>query len=100
MVFPSLENNIGTHECYSFRKKIFERHPYLENALKSNHLKLYHQKNLHEADLFIHRIDQSLVIHDLNLSSSTAEIRRFCEDMSKKCRLTVIEYGESKTCSG
>ncbi len=23
---PSSENNIGTRECYSFRKKIFERH--------------------------------------------------------------------------
>jgi hypothetical protein len=46
---PSSENNIGTRECYSYRKTIFERHPYLENALKSNHLKLSHQKNLHEA---------------------------------------------------
>ena len=94
---PSSENNIGTHECYSYRKTIFERHPYLENALKSNHLKLYHQKNLHEADLFIHRIDQSLVIHDLNLSSSTTEIRRFCENMSQKCGFTVAEYGENET---
>ncbi|MDX2370717.1 MAG: hypothetical protein QNK36_20330 [Colwellia sp.] len=83
MVSPSLENNIGTRKCYSDRKTIFERHPYLENALKSNHLKLYHQKNLREANLFINRIDKSLVIHDLHLSSSTAAIRPFCENMSQ-----------------
>jgi hypothetical protein len=94
---PSSENNIGTRECYSFRKKIFERHPYLENSLKSNYLKLYHQKSLREANLFIHRIDKSLIIHDLNLSSSTSKIRIFCEDMSRKCGLTVAEYGENKT---
>ena len=94
---PSSENNIGTRECYSFRKKIFERHPYLENALKSNYLKLYHQKNLREANLFIHKIDKSLVIHDLNLSSSTSKIREFCENMSRRCGLTVAEYGENKT---
>jgi hypothetical protein len=94
---PSSENNIGTRECYSFRKKIFERHPYLENALKSNYLKLYHQKNLREANLFILKIDKSLVIHDLNLSFSTSKIRGFCEDMSRKCGLTVAEYGENKT---
>jgi hypothetical protein len=94
---PSSKNNIGTRECYSFRKKIFERHPFLENSLKSNYLKLYHQKSLREANLFIHRIDKSLVIHDLNLSASTSKIRSFCEDMSRKCGLTVAEYGENKT---
>ncbi|GAA6173912.1 replication endonuclease [Colwellia sp. KU-HH00111] len=101
---PSSTNNIGTRECYSFRKKIFERHPYLENALKSNYLKLYHQKNLREANLFIHNIDKSLVIHDLNLSFATPKIRSFCENMSRKCGLTVAEFGENKTsyqiCSG
>jgi hypothetical protein len=100
----SSENNIGTRECYSFRKKIFERHPYLVNALKSNYLKLYHQKSLREANLFIHKIDKSLVIHDLNLSSPTEQIRSFCQSMSRKCGLTVAEYGENKTsyqiCSG
>jgi hypothetical protein len=93
---PSSENNIGTRECYSFRKKIFERHPYLVNALKSNYLNLYHQKNLREANLFILNIDKSLNIHDLNLSSSTSEIRSFCEDISRKCGLTVAEYGENE----
>jgi len=94
---PSPENNIGTRECYSFRKEIFERHPYLENPLKSNYLKLYQQKSIREANLFIHRIDKSLIIHDLNLSSSTSKIRSFCENMSRKCGLTVAEYGENKT---
>jgi len=93
---PSSENNIGTRECYSFRKKIFERHPYLETALKSNYLKLFHQKNLREANLFILKIDKSLTIHDLNLSSSTSKIRSFCENISRKCGLTVAEYGENK----
>lgn len=101
---PSSTNNIGTRECYSFRKKIFDRHPYLENSLKSNYLKLYHQKSLREANLFILNIDKSLIIHDLNLSSSTSKIRSFCENISRKCGLTVAEFGENKTsyqiCSG
>ena len=37
---PFSENNIGTRECYTYRKKIFQRHPYLENALKSRYLKM------------------------------------------------------------
>ena len=74
---PSSENNIGTRECYSFRKKIFERHPFLESALKNHYLKLYHQKNLREANLFILKIDKSLIIHDLNFSSPTSEIKTF-----------------------
>tara|TARA_R110001583_G_scaffold138880_1_gene290618 strand:- start:45488 stop:45808 length:321 start_codon:yes stop_codon:yes gene_type:complete len=60
---PSSENNIGTRECYSFRKKIFERHPYLENALKSNYLKLYHRKNLREANLFILKVATRVTLH-------------------------------------
>jgi hypothetical protein len=94
---PLSENNIGTRECYAYRKKIFDRHPYLENALKTNYLKIYNEKNLREANLFIGRIDKELIIHDLNLSDSTGTLKTFCDDISSKCRFTVIEYGENKT---
>jgi len=94
---PLSENNIGTRECYSYRKKIFERHPHLENALKNHYLEIFHDKSLREANLFIGRIDKELIIHDLNLSNSEAEIKTFCENMSFRCRSTVIKYGENKT---
>ena len=93
---PSSKNYIGTRECYAYRKKIFERHPYLVNALKTNYLRIYNEKNLREANLFIGRIDKELIIHDLNLSDSTDKIKTFCDDISSKCRFTVIEYGENK----
>jgi len=93
---PSSENYIGTRECYSYRKKIFDRHPYLVNALKTNYLKIYNEKSLREANLFIGGIDKELIIHDLNLSDSTDKIKTFCDDISSKCRFTVIEYGENK----
>lgn len=93
---PSSENNIGTHECYSYRKKIFERHPFLENALKKHYLDIYHRKNLREANLFIGRIDKELIIGDLNLSSSSEDIRMFCDKTSRKCSLVIAEYGTNK----
>lgn len=93
---PSSENNIGTCECYSYRKKIFERHPYLENALKKHYLHIYHDKNLREANLFIGRIDKELIIHDLNLSDSVTDIKKFCTNVANKCRLVVVEYGENE----
>jgi hypothetical protein len=94
---PSSENNIGTRECYSYRKKIFNRHPHLENALKNHYLEIFHDKSLREANLFIGRIDKELIIHDLNLSNSESEIKTFCESVSFRCRSTVIKYGENKT---
>jgi hypothetical protein len=94
---PSSKNNTGTRENYSFRKAIFKRHPYFYNSLKSHYLRIYNQKNLHEADLFLYKIDKSLVIHDLNLSSPPAEIKVFCENISKKCGFTIAEYGQNKT---
>ncbi len=94
---PSSENNIGTRECYSYRKKIFERHPYLENALKNQYLRIYQEKSLREANLFVGRIDRKLMLNDFNLSSSTAEVKEFCQNKAHKCRLIVVEYGESKT---
>ncbi len=94
---PSSENNIGTRECYTYRKKIFGRHPYLENALKKHYLRIYHDKSLREANLFIGTIDKELILHDLNLSDSITVIKKFCDNISQKCRLTVVEYGESET---
>ncbi len=32
-ILPSSLNDIGTRECYSYRNKIFKRHPYFANAL-------------------------------------------------------------------
>jgi len=89
-------NDIGTRECHTYRKKIFERHPYLANSLANQYIRIYQEKNLREANLFIGRIDKELIIHDLNLSNSTSEIKTFCEKTSQKCRLAIIEYGENE----
>jgi hypothetical protein len=94
---PSSENNIGTRECYSYRKKIFKRHPYLENGLKSEYLRIYREKSLREANLFIGRIDKKLMLNDFNLSSSSSKVKDFCENASQKCRLIIVEYGENET---
>jgi hypothetical protein len=93
---PSSENNIGTRECYTYRKKIFERHPYLENALKSQYLRIYQNQSLREANLFIGRIDKELIIHDLNLSDSAGDIKSFCEVMSRKCGVTIAKLGKNE----
>ena len=94
---PSSINDIGTRECYSYRNKIFQRHPYFANALANQYIRIYQEKSLREANLYIGRIDKELVINDLNLSDSIADMKKFCESISKKCRLTIVEYGESKT---
>ena len=94
---PSALNSIGTKECHSYRKKIFNRHPYLANALANQYVRIYHEQSLREANLFIGRVDKELIIHDLNLSDSHTEIKSFCEKVSRTCALTIAEYGKNKT---
>ena len=93
---PSSQNNIGTRDCYSYRKKIFNRHPYLANALANQYIRIYHEKSLREANLFIGGIDKELILHDLNLSDSFDDLKTFCTEISKKCRLAVVEYGQTE----
>lgn len=94
---PSKLNGIGTKECYPYRQEIFNRHPYLADALANQYLRIYQDKSLREANLFIGRIDKKLILNDFNLSSSTAEVKDFCEKTAHKCRLIVVEYGENET---
>ncbi|MDP7591437.1 MAG: hypothetical protein QF552_01810, partial [Litorilituus sp.] len=94
---PSKLNGIGTRECHSYRQKIFNRHPYLADALANQYLRIYQEKSLYEANLFIGRIDKKLILHDFNLSSSHTEVKSFCKESAHKCRLIIVEYGENET---
>ena len=94
---PSKLNGIGTKECHLYRQKIFNRHPYLSDALANQYIRIYQDKSLREANLFIGRIDKSLMLHDFNLSSSSAEVKEFCKNAAHKCRLIVVDNGENET---
>jgi len=90
-------NDIGTKECHLYRNRIFQRHPYLANALANQYIRIHNEKSLREANLFIGRIDKKLMLNDFNLSSSTAEVKDFCKKLAHKCRLIAVEYGENET---
>jgi len=93
---PSAINDIGTRECYFYRNKIFKRHPYLANALANQYIKIYHDQNLREANLFIGRIDKVLIIHDLNLSDSVSDIKAFCEKTARQCHIIILKLGNNQ----
>jgi len=78
-------HHIGTSDCQRFRKRVFNAHIGLAPVLARNYLSIVEEKNLHEANANLKRIDERLQIHDLNLSWPDRELKQFAKEKANIC---------------
>jgi len=77
---------IGTRQCHDFRKRIFSNHQSLADDLGRSYLETVQEKSYVEANRNLLRINDRLLIHDLNLSDDEDSLKTFCKKQSNTCR--------------
>ncbi len=87
----------GTHQCDQFRKKIFARHENIEDLLATGYASIARERDYVEANLNLARIDQELLIEDLNLSWSKDRLDVFAEKKAFACLSIANRYQFNQT---
>lgn len=73
----------GTHECHSFRERIFDKHFRLSQALRSNYDAIASNESLVNADNNLRYIDDQLTVNGLSLLSTHDQIIQAAENQAK-----------------
>ncbi|MDD2770350.1 MAG: replication endonuclease [Methylococcus sp.] len=81
-----LTASYGTHDCRRFRRGIFDDLSPLAVDLALRYTQTAERFSFRQANLELLEIHERLVIHDLNLSGDTQELRDAAKRYAEKCR--------------
>lgn len=78
----SITERIGTKQCHSFRKQIFDRIAPIAYDAAYKYIKITREFDYVRANQFLERLDSELKIADLNLTSDKNDLKIFAADQA------------------
>lgn len=79
-----IPESIGTRQCRPFRERLLNKYFNFSRTLESVYMKTARRYSYVQANLALLKADERLTRHDLNLTMSDDELRRWCKRMADK----------------